>query len=227
MVSETPLKVNSAESTSTREQLLDVAEALFLEHGVDGVSLRAIVRASGQKNQSALQYHFGGRDGLIMAILLRRAGQLEAKRRVLMEEVLQAGEDPDLRSICAILVRAPFTLCREQRAFRAFLGQFGQRLLASDHNLLMSTEVERFPTRRDLRSMITRSLSHLDPKILALRLEHTQAFGLLAMSRRARSGESFRGAEAELFFNNLVDQVAGMLDAPVSAETRAHLKKPS
>ena len=227
MVSETPLKVNSAESTSTREQLLDVAEALFLEHGVDGVSLRAIVRASGQKNQSALQYHFGGRDGLIMAILMRRADQLEAERRVLMEEALQAREQPDLRSMCAILIRAPFKLCREQKAFREFLGQFGQRLLASDQSVLTSAEVEHMPTRKVLRPMITASLSHLDPKLLMLRLEHAHAFGLLAISRRARSGASFKDAEAELFFNNLVDQIAGMLDAPVSPETRAQLEQHS
>lgn len=43
------------------------------------------------------------------------------------------------------------------------------------------------------------------------------------MSGRARRGERFTGREAELFFKNLVDQVAGMLAAPVSAETHAQL----
>ena len=66
-------------------------------------------------------------------------------------------------------------------------------------------------------------LDRLDPTLMSLRVENAYAFGLLAMSGRARRGERFTGREAELFFNNLVDQVAGMLAAPVSAETHAQL----
>ena len=66
--------------TSTREHLLDVAESLFLSQGIDQVSLRAIAREAGQKNPSALQYHFGNREGLIKAIVARRLQQQEARR---------------------------------------------------------------------------------------------------------------------------------------------------
>lgn len=78
----------SSANDSTREQLLAAAEKLFLQHGLDEVSTRAIVREAGQKNHSALQYHFGGRDGLISAILVRRMQQVEGRRSVLVDEVL-------------------------------------------------------------------------------------------------------------------------------------------
>ena len=70
--------------TSSREQLLDVAESLFLSEGIDRVSLRAIVREAGHKNPSALQYHFGNREGLIEAIVGRRFQQQETRRAELI-----------------------------------------------------------------------------------------------------------------------------------------------
>ena len=47
----------------TRERLLLTAEKLLGERGINGVSLREITREAGQRNASALHYHFGSRDG--------------------------------------------------------------------------------------------------------------------------------------------------------------------
>ena len=87
-----------AKSTAhnTREKLLDVAERLFAEHGFDAVSVRAILREAGLRNQSALQYHFGDREKLISAIQGRRVKQLEQKRRELMAEVLALDRELEL-----------------------------------------------------------------------------------------------------------------------------------
>ena len=52
-----------------RVAAIDAAEALFAERGLDGVTTREILDAAGQKNQSALQYHFGSREGLILALV--------------------------------------------------------------------------------------------------------------------------------------------------------------
>jgi AcrR family transcriptional regulator len=216
----------AADATSpdgTREQLLNVAEALFLERGLDEVSLRTIVRESGQKNQSALQYHFGGRDGLIGAILSRRVDQIESRRRLLVDEGLAANPRPDLRQICALITRAPFILCREDPTFRVFLGLFGQRLLASDRNLITAEEEGSQPSLRKMRALLKEQLEPIQPELLMLRFENAHALALLAVSRRARSRGSFRGRRAELFFNNLVDQLAAMLAAPVSSATQADL----
>jgi len=214
---------SSASADSTRTQLLNTAERLFLEHGLDEVSLRAIVREAGQRNQSALQYHFGGRSELIAAMLNRRAQEVEAKRRVLVDEALKDNDNPDLREVCALLARAPFLLCREQKAFRDFLGRFGQRLLASDQHVTFDVDDEGLPSLRRMRRMLLDKLAHLGPELKALRLENAHSLALLAISRRARRGGSFRGRRAELFFDNLVDQLAAMLAAPVSPATRARL----
>lgn len=219
-----PATRDTTPAQATREKLLDTAEALFLDRGLNDVSLRTIVREAGQRNQSALQYHFGGREGLIAAILQRRMQQLEARRSVLVSEALAKDPDPELHEVCAVLARAPFLLCREERSFREVLGLFGQQLLASDHDLLLLLE-----DRSDLaslnvmRALLRQHLEHLPPEVLRLRVENTYSLSLMAISRRARRGDSFRGRRAELFFNNLVDQVAAMLAAPVSVATGSYL----
>ena len=82
---------------SIRNLLLDTAEELLLENGPDAVSLRAIGREAGQKNQSALQYHFGGRESLMQAILDRRLMQVEEKRQTLVDNALTHEPNPGLR----------------------------------------------------------------------------------------------------------------------------------
>lgn len=213
----------SRAAESTREQLLDAAEKLFLERGLDEVSLRAIVREAGQRNQSALQYHFGGREELITAILNRRMQQVEARRRGLVDAALASGAALDLREGCALLIRAPFLLCRERRDFRTFLGQFGQRLLASGRDITLAVDHQHLPSLQQMRQLLRQKLSHLDAELLSLRTENAHSLALLAISRRARRGGSFRGQRAELFFSNLVDQVAAMLAAPVSPATEVLL----
>jgi len=209
--------------SATRSQLLDTAERLFLENGLDGVSLRTIVREAGQKNQSALQYHFGGRDGLLQAILDRRLLQVEETRQALLDEALTRQQNPDLREICALMARGPFLLCRERQDFREFLGLFGQQLLGSEPTISFDHPNRDLPSLKVLQSLLKRTLSPVDPELMALRVENAQSLVLLVLSRRARLGGSFRGRRAELFFNNLIDQVAAMLAGPVSDATRSLL----
>jgi AcrR family transcriptional regulator len=64
----------------SRLRLVDAATRLFAKHGIDGVALKDIVAAAGQKNQSAVQYYFGGKDGLISAALEARFQSIDARR---------------------------------------------------------------------------------------------------------------------------------------------------
>jgi AcrR family transcriptional regulator len=64
----------------SRLRLVDAATRLFAEHGIDGVALKDIVAAAGQKNQSAVQYYFGDKGGLIAAALENRFRSIDARR---------------------------------------------------------------------------------------------------------------------------------------------------
>lgn len=68
------------DAPDTPSHMLDVAEQRFAERGLDNVSLREIVRHSGQSNLSAAHYHFGSREGLIAALLTRRMRVIDLLR---------------------------------------------------------------------------------------------------------------------------------------------------
>jgi AcrR family transcriptional regulator len=72
----------------TRDRLLDEAEKLFAQHGFDGVSIRDITKAAGV-DVALSNYHFGGKDKLFDAVFQRRAETMNARRIVLLDDVLE------------------------------------------------------------------------------------------------------------------------------------------
>jgi AcrR family transcriptional regulator len=55
-------------SNITRERILKAAERLFADRGYEETSIRAIVTKA-RVNQAAINYHFGGKDGLYREVL--------------------------------------------------------------------------------------------------------------------------------------------------------------
>lgn len=66
----------------TRERILNAAERLFAEFGFDGVSLRQITREAGVELALA-NYHFGPKTELFLAVVRRRADELNNERAAL------------------------------------------------------------------------------------------------------------------------------------------------
>lgn len=63
--------VRGVEARSTRDLILDVAEARFAERGFAGVSVREIATDVGLKNQASLYHHFKNKRALYEAVLAR------------------------------------------------------------------------------------------------------------------------------------------------------------
>lgn len=74
--------------TATQEKILDTAEHLFAEHGIHATTLRAITTAA-KVNLAAVNYHFGTKEQLIQAVLLRRLTPLNNERQRQFDAVLQ------------------------------------------------------------------------------------------------------------------------------------------
>jgi AcrR family transcriptional regulator len=91
-------------TSNTKAQLLDVAEQLFLAHGL-GVSVRDVTDAAGQ-NGAAIHYHFGSRDGLVGAVIARRAGDLARRRRAALDALRAAPQPPTVHDVVRGLVFA-------------------------------------------------------------------------------------------------------------------------
>ncbi|WP_246288221.1 CerR family C-terminal domain-containing protein [Achromobacter pestifer] len=58
----------NARSRDTRDRLIRAGLALFSRLGIDGVRTRQLVEEAGV-NQSAIPYHFGGKEGVYAAVL--------------------------------------------------------------------------------------------------------------------------------------------------------------
>ena len=87
----------------TRGVLLRTAAKLFAERGPENVSLNEITRAAGQRNASALQYHFGGREGLLRAILQPRLAAVDLRRSAILDS-LENENAIDVRGLARALV---------------------------------------------------------------------------------------------------------------------------
>lgn len=108
----------SPDTAGTRARLIDVAEELFATQGIASVSLRTVGQRAGQKNNSAAQYHFGSKVGLVNAIIDSRSAVVEQRRRQLLDEATTPADLPALVSLMVIplaesiddTTRSPFYL---------------------------------------------------------------------------------------------------------------------
>jgi AcrR family transcriptional regulator len=91
--------------SSAADRLIEAAEALYGEHGLDAVSLRQISVAAGSGNNYAVQYHFGDAGGLIRAILEKRTPELERRRALLLATAKEEGRLGDSRTLMDVLYR--------------------------------------------------------------------------------------------------------------------------
>jgi AcrR family transcriptional regulator len=73
-------------NVSCRDAIMDTAEELFAERGLDGVSLREINTVAGY-SAAALHYHFETRDGLVRALLARAQPPMFTDREAAFERL--------------------------------------------------------------------------------------------------------------------------------------------
>lgn len=78
---------NVPRGEATRTAILDAAERLLAEHGLDGVSHRQISSAAGQGNNAAVGYHFGTTGDLVAAIVERHTAPIDEIRRAMADRV--------------------------------------------------------------------------------------------------------------------------------------------
>ncbi len=115
-------------SAATKERILDTAESLFMEHGFEATTLRAITTAAGV-NLAAVNYHFGSKEELFEAVLTRRLDPMNQARVALlaqMESDCAPRPVPCDRILSAMFVPA-LELARDpQRGGKDFLRLLGR-----------------------------------------------------------------------------------------------------
>jgi AcrR family transcriptional regulator len=92
-----PITSSDAFQSQTAQHILNVAETLFAEHGLD-VSFREIGRKA-KVSIGTLSYHFKTRNELLYQITDRRVNQLDEKRYKLLNEAVARSNPLDLESV--------------------------------------------------------------------------------------------------------------------------------
>jgi AcrR family transcriptional regulator len=118
---------------STKEQILDAAECLFSEHGIEAVPLRRVIAEAGV-NSAAIHYHFGSKEELVRAVFRRRFDPINRERIQLLDEAEERAPEaaPSLEEILYAIVAPPFLTDHargEGAQFRRLAGRlFTERL---------------------------------------------------------------------------------------------------
>jgi AcrR family transcriptional regulator len=114
-------------SKGTRTRLLQAAEALFVEHGYEAMSLRQITMQAGA-NIAAVNYHFGGKEALVRELLSHRLDRLNREREELLAECERTYGSPaiNVSVVLSVLFVPALRLARDGAggpAFMRFLGR--------------------------------------------------------------------------------------------------------
>ncbi|KAB8182918.1 MULTISPECIES: helix-turn-helix domain-containing protein [Microbispora] len=201
----------AAETTVRR--LVDAAERLFAERGIDAVSLREINTAAGQRNSTALQYHFGDRAGLLKAVLAKHRPEIEARRHQLLDEYEARGPLPQadaLRSLAAALVRPAAAKLADPDGGRDYLRVMEQLVHRVPPSLPEDGggSIDRW--RELVAPLLPEAAVRLHQRFMAIRMTYVE------LARRA-SGPPAR--DDRLFTSHLIDVVSAVLASEVSDET--------
>jgi AcrR family transcriptional regulator len=215
----------------TREHLLDVAETLFGERGVNGVSLREIRLASGARNTAAVQFHFGSREGLLKALTERHMPGIAALQLALYDDVIETGREDDARSLVEVLVRPAaeyLTRGPSERAWVKIMADLGQAPELRLNQMVASAP----PAAQKAGRVLYEQLVVLLPPALAReRIVALAQISVHMCADRARLEDSPQDSRThvpgDVFVENLVDMVTGALFAPLSAPAKRALGDPT
>jgi AcrR family transcriptional regulator len=153
---------------ATRAALVEKAETMFAEKGIDGVSIRQIGIAIGSANSNVVGYHFGTKDALVEAILLQKRPEIETRRAELLEQARRAGRGSDLPALLNALCRPIFQ--RRNAAGRHSYALFLWQVSRSNWWTQPMYEDSIGPTREIL-NQIAEAVPHVPERYLAERMQ--------------------------------------------------------
>lgn len=111
----------------TRTRILDAAETLFVEHGLDATTLRMITTEA-QANLAAVNYHFGSKEALIQEVFRRRLAWLNEQRVAALDALEAEAKGAPLkpRQIVESFFGAALRLAASGEGGRTFMRLLGR-----------------------------------------------------------------------------------------------------
>ncbi len=200
---------------SARGRLLDCAEELFAQQGLDGVSLRSI-NADAGLSPAALHYHFGTKEALVRALLERHMPALMEERRQRFDDLESRPGTATTREILEALAAPLLALLADGGSSAHRYLRFIARLQA-DGDLDPSFVTRRWPRGVSrLLPMLERANPSLPRRVLDFRLH----LAIDVLLRSLAHGPPARRGGHEAHSDALLDFLTGAMEAPLQGESR-------
>jgi AcrR family transcriptional regulator len=163
----------------TRTRILDAAEALFMQHGFEGTSMRLLTAKAGV-NLAAVNYHFGSKDALIEALFRRRLDPMNAERVAALDRL----EDFSAENIIRAFVRPSLRLIEDaQGGGRNFIRLLGRTYTEPAKPVRVLIGQMYAPTMESFKAALERALPQMPRDELVWRMHFM--FGTLAYTLAA------------------------------------------
>lgn len=205
--------MTASDERDTKSRLLEAGEHLFARHGIHAVRNRELNALAGQRNQSALHYHFGSRQGLVDAILHRHQREVDEEISAALDRLEAQPAAPTVRQLVDASVHA-LAVALETPSGRNFLRIVPQVLGSLERNLRSGgDDLGTTTSDRVLRSVAGR-LGHLPPR---LRRERMVAYVVVLSALFAEQAQAREGGTATLRPKEFVRHAGDVLEAVLTA----------
>jgi AcrR family transcriptional regulator len=154
---------------STKQRILDSAEALFARHGFAGASLRQVTAAA-SVNLAAVNYHFGSKENLVNEVFRRRLDELNAQRLQALA-VAQAAPGHTLEDVLGAFVRPALALAQDDRGGGSFVRVLARAYAEHNEQLRKFLHDNYSPALKQFAAAFAALLPHLDKQELYWRLD--------------------------------------------------------
>lgn len=211
-------------AVDTREKILDAAARLFAASDTRGASLRAIARAA-DVNPALIHYHFGSREGLFEAVILRALTPIQARRAELIGALRERPEAPSARDLARLFVEPLLPSPSANREDDPERHTTDLRLLArafsEEQALTQDLTLKHFgELMYALGDLLGESLPDLPTAIKFRRMRLCVRAALETLSgpesQHAEASEERTPGVRDEIARDLIDFLAGGLQAPVS-----------
>jgi AcrR family transcriptional regulator len=210
-------------SAATRARIIAIAERLFAERGIEGVSLNDINKAAGQRNKNCTHYHFGSKEGLIQAILDKHEPSIAQRRNQMLDEYEARGE-LTLQNLIRTMLYPLAEKLSDPDGGREFL-RFSSHLVVS--HTMAALELGNSQFHFTAVDRLTNAIRAVTPHLSnALQLQRGILIGVMLMNGLAEHSRLLERCPKQdaplltrLFVANMEDCLMAVLMAPVSPKT--------
>ena len=187
--------------------MVDAAERLVAEQGLAALTVQAVQREARQRNKSAVQYHFGGRDALIAAVLSDRMAHTETRRTSML---LALPEIASTRQLVEVLVMPIVDAVLEREP--SYWARFVLQTLSDPAGGLAALESVDTRALDATQARLRERLPDLPTSVRALRVQSTVGYATLVLAAYEAGALPHLGKEE--LATEIVDAAHGLLGAP-------------